>query len=279
MSAFDVNVIASLYPFRWARIAIIPSSAYGGGIVKIRLVIIWYLWGIQGVLLWWTKWKNTKQNCLVCLPFEQFAVKRRHWALQGEEGENKSGKWLFKSALFFLKTEWGRDPVEKKVVLATPGVQDEVSDLFSTKDWKECLVLHENSLISLYFVASFSLQSMASYVSRLSCKEDGSRWVFVEPWFSFKEGGMKKQKSELLAAETLLSLCLSNLSSYETFWNLSCWCLSDPQNYSCANVDTQQGWYHWLRKTHLAYQKLQDSNNVLATPAFFFFSFLLIVCC
>lgn len=71
--------------------------------------------------------------------------------------------------------------MEKKVVLATPGVQDEVSDLFSTKDWKECLVLHENSLISLYFVASFSLQSMASYMSRLSCKEDGSRWVFVEP--------------------------------------------------------------------------------------------------
>lgn len=27
---------------------------------------------------------------------------------------------------------------------------------------------------------------------------------------------MKKQKSELLEAETLLSLCLSNLHSYET---------------------------------------------------------------
>lgn len=55
------------------------------------------------------------------------------------------------------------------------------------------------------------------------------------------------------------------------FWNLICWCLSDPQNYSCANVDTQQRWNHWLRKTYAAYQKLQDSNNTLATPAFLFF--------
>lgn len=82
---------------------------------------------------------------------------------------------------------------------------------------------------------------------------------------------MKKQKSELLEAETLLSLCLSNLRSYETFWNLICCLLSDPQNYSCANVDTQQRWNHWLRKTHLAYQKLQGSNNTPAAPAFLFF--------
>lgn len=84
---------------------------------------------------------------------------------------------------------------------------------------------------------------------------------------------MKKQKSELLEAETLLSLCLSNLCSYETFWNLICWCLSDPQNYSCANVDTQQRLNHWLRKMYVAYQKLQDSNHTLATPAFLFSSF------
>lgn len=93
MHAFDVNVIVPPYPFCRARIAIIPSSTYGGGIVKIRLVIIWCLWSVQVVLFWWAKRKNTRQNWLSS--FEQSVVKVKHWAFQGERREKK----IWKTAL------------------------------------------------------------------------------------------------------------------------------------------------------------------------------------
>lgn len=164
MYAFDVNVIVSPYPFCRARIAVIPSSTYGGGIVKIRLVIIWCLWSVQVLLFWWGKWKNTRQNWLSS--FEQAVVKERHWAFIGERREKKNlEKCLFLSALFLTPNE-----VEKKMTLPMPRLQNWVSvhNLRSpgiSYQLKECLSLHHNrSPIYWHFGVFVSLQSLGFFM-------------------------------------------------------------------------------------------------------------------
>lgn len=132
MYAFDVNVIVPPYPFCRATIAIIPSSAYEGGIVKIRLVVIWYLGGTQLLLLWWAKWK-TSQNWFV------FHLNRlcKSQAL-GLSRRKKRGKKTEKKTLlvlFFLSTEWGSNLVDKKMVHQMPVVQSWVSPTMQSYTW------------------------------------------------------------------------------------------------------------------------------------------------
>lgn len=143
MYAFDVNVIVSPYPFCRARIAIIPSSTYGGGIVKIRLVIIWCLWSVQVLLFWWAKWKNTRQNWLSS--FERSVVKVRHWAFIGERREKKFWKTapLVSTLLSKHRMRWKKDDVS----YAKTGELSFVHNLKSpgiSYQLKECLSLHHN---------------------------------------------------------------------------------------------------------------------------------------